>query len=157
MQVLAKYRVPFAVSVFMHFATLAQVLTSLLPQIKGGGHAMNPFFSSTMGVQIYMARFDDVEYHPDTQTVDVGAGCVWDEVYGELTKRGRNVVGGASANGVGVAGYLLGGGYSLKTNQYGLGIDNIVAIQVVLPNGEVQNVHEGHYPDLFKALKVLCI
>ncbi|KAF7982402.1 hypothetical protein HWV62_28503 [Athelia sp. TMB] len=121
--------------------------------VKGGGHAMNPLFSSTMGVQIYMCRLNKVQYRSKTQTVDIGAGCVWDEVYGEMAKQGRNIVGGASASGVGVAGYLLGGGYSLKTNQYGLGIDNVTAIQVILPNGEVHVVHEGHLPDLFTALK----
>ncbi|KAJ6614360.1 hypothetical protein B0H10DRAFT_2436007 [Mycena sp. CBHHK59/15] len=133
MKVLAKYKVLFA--------------------IKAGGHATNPFFSSTMGVQIYMCRLNKVQYRRKTQTVDIGAGCVWDEVYGEMTKHRRNIVGGASAAGVGVAGYLLGGGYSLKTNQYGLGIDNVTAIQVIFPNGEVHDVHEGHHPELFTALK----
>lgn len=115
---------------------------------------MNPSFSSTMGVQLYMCRLNGVVYDPKTETVDVGAGSVWDEVYGELARYRRNIVGGASASGVGVAGYLLGGGYSMKTNQYGLGIDNVTAIQVVLPNGEVHLVHEQHRPELFMALKV---
>lgn len=115
---------------------------------------MNPNFSSTDGLQIYMSRFSKVKYNGSTETVDVGAGCVWDEVYRAMAKVGRNVVGGASAQGVGVAGYLLGGGFSLKTNQYGLGIDNIIAIQIVLPNGEILDVNEQYHGDLFQALKV---
>ncbi|KAG8905914.1 hypothetical protein FRB99_007994 [Tulasnella sp. 403] len=119
MNIIAKYKIPFAV--------------------KGGGHAMNPDFSSTTGVQIYMSRFNRIRYHEDTELVDIGAGCVWDEVYRDMSKIGRNIVGGASSQGVGVAGYLLGGGFSLKTNRFGLGIDNVAAIQIVLPNGEVHN------------------
>jgi FAD/FMN-containing dehydrogenase len=92
---------------------------------------MVPGFSSTTGIQISMARFSKVSYNSSKETVDVGAGCLWDEVYNELTPRKRNVVGGAARQGVGVGGWLLGGGYSLKSNKYGLGIDNIVAFRVV--------------------------
>ncbi|KAG8982312.1 hypothetical protein FRB94_002600 [Tulasnella sp. JGI-2019a] len=133
MKVLAKYRVPFA--------------------IKSGGHAMNPGFSSTSGVQVYMCRFNQVKCDDQKETIDIGAGCIWDEVYGSLVKSRRNIVGGTSSSGVGVAGYLLGGGYSLKTNQHGLGIDNVVAIQVILPNGDVHVVDENNESDLFYALK----
>ncbi|KZP11499.1 hypothetical protein FIBSPDRAFT_937503 [Athelia psychrophila] len=125
---------------------------NVLFAIKGGGHTTNPSFSSTMSVQIYMCRLNEVIYNSNT-TVTVGAGCVWDEVYHEMAKRGRNVVGGDREGGVGIAGYLLGGGYSLKTNQHGLGIDNITAIQVILPSGEVENVNEVNKSPLFEALK----
>ena len=103
-----------------------------------------------------MAKFDQVEYNSSTETVDVGAGCLWDHVYIELEKYERCVVGGARMGGVGVAGYLLGGGYSIKTNQFGLGIDNIVKFQVILPDGRIVETEEKHpqYGDLFVALKV---
>ncbi|KAG9014278.1 hypothetical protein FRB94_013588 [Tulasnella sp. JGI-2019a] len=133
MKVLAKYNVNFA--------------------IKCGGHAMNPGFSSTMGVQIYMTHFSKVTYLEEDQTVDVEGGCTWDSVYAELAKYERNVVGGASVSGVGVAGYLLGGGYSLKTNRYGLAIDHITEMEVILPDGEVRVVNKDRDSDLFKAFK----
>ena len=44
-------------------------------------------------------------------------------------------------------------GYSYKTNQYGLSIDNIVGFNLVLPNGTVTYVTESTYPDLFFGLK----
>jgi FAD/FMN-containing dehydrogenase len=55
-----------------------------------------------------------------------------------------------SAVGVGL---VLGGGYSWVTNQYGLGIDNIVSLDVVLPNGTFVQVAEATHPDLFFAMK----
>lgn len=75
---------------------------------------------------------------------------------------------------IGVAGFLLGGGrslsvpphtgipliliaragYSFKTNEYGLAVDNIVAFNVVLPNGTPVKVTAGEHEDLFWALKV---
>ncbi|EGN97867.1 hypothetical protein SERLA73DRAFT_160903 [Serpula lacrymans var. lacrymans S7.3] len=123
--------------------------------IKGGGHATSPRLSSTSGIQIYMARFDLIQYNSATDTVDIGAGCLWDQVYKELLPYKRSVVGGSTSEGVGVAGWLLGGGYSLKTNQYGLGIDNIVGFEIVMPSGNVINVRQGEikHKDLFEALK----
>jgi len=78
-------------------------------QVKGGGHTSNPGFSSTTGVQITMSRFSEVVYDSTTQTVTIGAGLVWDDVYAALEPHGVNVVGGR-VPGVGVAGFTLGGG-----------------------------------------------
>ena len=69
----------------------------------------NPGFSSTTGVHISMYRFADVVYNPGSQTVDIGAGLVWDDVYAALEPHGVNVVGGR-VSGVGVGGLALGGG-----------------------------------------------
>ena len=70
---------------------------------------MNPGFSSTNGVQIGMSQFLDIQYSPELQTVTVGAGLTWDEVYAALEPHEVTVVGGRIA-GIGVAGFTLGGG-----------------------------------------------
>ena len=70
---------------------------------------------------------------------------------------GLNIVGESSIGGVGVGGWHLNGGYSLKSNQYGLGIDSILRVQIVLPTGiskEVSVLSEGEDKELFKAVKV---
>lgn len=119
--------------------------------VKGGGHSSNPGFSSTSGVQIAMTRFNNVTYHADTQTADIGTGIVWDDVYSALAPYNVNVVGGR-VTGVGVAGFTLGGGYSWKTSQHGLTIDTLEAFELVLPNGTVATV-TSEDEDLFFALK----
>lgn len=70
---------------------------------------MNPGFSSTSGVLISMARFNQVTYHAHSDTAEVGSGLVWDQVYAALEPYNVSVV-GARATGVGVGGFLLGGG-----------------------------------------------
>lgn len=82
-----------------------------LPQVKGGGHASNPGFSSTTGVQIAMYRFSEVTYDANSSTATIGAGLIWDDVYTALAPFGVTVVGGR-VTGVGVAGFTLGGGPS---------------------------------------------
>lgn len=121
--------------------------------VKGGGHSTNPGFSSTTGIQISMANFNDLEYNSKTENLRIGAGCLFDEVYKEIAQYKRNIVGATTATGVGVAGWLLGGGYSLLTNQYGLGIDNLVEVQVVLPDGKSLRASAERNRDLFFAIK----
>jgi FAD/FMN-containing dehydrogenase len=70
---------------------------------------MNPGFSSTPGVQIAMTRFNEVIYHSSTETVEVGSGLVFDDVYKALAPYNRSVTGGRVV-GIGVGGFLLGGG-----------------------------------------------
>ncbi|KAI9069033.1 FAD-binding domain-containing protein [Trametes sanguinea] len=132
LQILGKNKTPFAV--------------------KGAGHASNPGFSSTPGVQIAMYRFNEINYDAAESVVEVGAGLIWDDVYAALEPYAVSVVGGR-VSGVGVAGFTLGGGYSWKTNQFGLTIDNLSGFELVLPNGTVTAVTQESYPDLFWGLK----
>ncbi|KAI0289873.1 FAD-binding domain-containing protein [Multifurca ochricompacta] len=115
------------------------VITRTPFAVKGGGHTGNPGFSSTPGVQIAMTRFNAVNVNADAGTVDVGSGLTWDNVYQQLSAFNLTVAGGRIP-GVGVGGLLLGGGYSFIANQYGLGIDNVVAYDLVLPNGTFKKV-----------------
>jgi FAD/FMN-containing dehydrogenase len=86
--------------------------------VKGGGHATNPRFSSTKGVQIALSRFNETKVNPSCAggTVEVGAGLTWDQVYVALRPAGVNVVGGR-VPGVGVAGLTLGGGECLQSSE----------------------------------------
>jgi len=77
--------------------------------VKGGGHATNPGFSSTRGVQISLTRFNDTKVDYDSGAVELGAGLTWGQVYAALEPTGVNVV-GARIPDVGVAGMALGGG-----------------------------------------------
>ncbi|KAH9025205.1 FAD-binding domain-containing protein [Lactarius hengduanensis] len=119
--------------------------------VKSGGHAVNPGFSSTSGVQISMTRFSNVEHNNATGTIDAGAGVPWDQVYLALDSTGVNVVGGRVPT-VGISGLTLGGGYAFTSNQYGLTIDNMEKYELVLPNGTITNVTESN-KDLWFALR----
>ena len=68
--------------------------------------------------------------------VSVGAGMQWRDVYEAAARAKRLVVGGAD-NSVGVAGWILGGGHSALSNQFGLGCDQVLEFETVLPSGEI--------------------
>ncbi|KAF9009155.1 hypothetical protein BDZ89DRAFT_1048024 [Hymenopellis radicata] len=92
-----------------------------------------------------------------------GTGLSWDEVYAALDPYGVNVV-GSRVPGPGVAGlsleegkYRATSGYlmlkcptglSWFTNQYGLTLDTIMAMELVQPNSTVSNITQESDPDL---------
>jgi len=131
--------------------------------VKSGGHISIPKIYPPVGVLISMKKFNEIAYDEDEDTLDVGSGATFGEVYEFLRApdyRGLGVVGGDPK--VGVSGWLLGGGYSLLTNKYGLGMDNVVGFRVLTPGGTAQdlpinptilNANPGENPDLFMALK----
>ncbi|KAF8257313.1 FAD-binding domain-containing protein [Lactarius quietus] len=119
--------------------------------VKSGGHATNRGFSSTCGVQISLARFDTFKVNTESQTVELGPSLLWDDVYDRLDPYGVTVIGGRIP-GVGVGGFTLGGGYSFKSDEYGLAIDNVVAYELVLPNGTVTTVTAAN-DDLWFSLR----
>jgi FAD/FMN-containing dehydrogenase len=69
---------------------------------------MNQGYSSTLGLEINMNRFNSVSYNKATKTAEVGTGLIWDDVYTKLAPYGVRV-NGARSPGIGVGGLLLGG------------------------------------------------
>ena len=114
-----------------------------------------------------MIRFNETIVNSTCGTVEVGAGLTWDQVYDALNDTGVIVIGGR-LSGVGVAGLSLGGGaclessespisygpgYSYKSSQYGLTVDNTAGFELVLPNGTVKYV-TSEDKDLWFGLRV---
>ncbi|KAH7886481.1 hypothetical protein F5I97DRAFT_997130 [Phlebopus sp. FC_14] len=95
---------------------------------------------------------------PANETYDavtLGAGVQWHEAYDAVNQYGRMMVGGISAGGsIGAAGgWLAGGGHSILSPNYGLGVDNAIEITVVLSTGDHVTANEHQFSDLFWALR----
>ncbi|KAK8016310.1 hypothetical protein PG993_014499 [Apiospora rasikravindrae] len=88
----------------------------------------------------------------DENTVTVAGGTQMGAVYEELAKINQTVVGGASKT-VAVGGYLTGGGHSILAPRYGLGVDQVLEMEVVTPMGDVVVANECQNQDLFWAMR----
>jgi FAD/FMN-containing dehydrogenase len=120
--------------------------------IRGGGHSpLSGWADIDNGVLLAMRNIADKTYDDATQTVRVGFGSTWDEVYKFLEGHGRSAVGGRAAT-VGM-GFLLGGGLSHLSNEHGFGSDNVFSFELVLANATAITVSANSDPDLFYALK----
>ncbi|KAG7093106.1 hypothetical protein E1B28_009392 [Marasmius oreades] len=120
--------------------------------VKGGGVNPYPAASSDGGLVIDLSLMNTVSVSGDKQTVTVGGGAKWGDVYAEADKQGVAVVGG-SVHLVGVGGSALAGGYSPLSGQYGMAVDNMLSATVVLADGRVVKTDATNEPDLFWAIR----
>jgi len=121
--------------------------------IKSGGHNPNNYFSSVEGGPLISTeKLNDVILDPETGIVRFGPGLRWDELADKLDGSGWSVVGGRIGN-VGVGGYMLGGGLSFMSQEYGWAANSVLEFELVVANGTVIKASEDRNPDLFRALK----
>ncbi|KAK3935951.1 hypothetical protein QBC46DRAFT_357856 [Diplogelasinospora grovesii] len=120
--------------------------------VRSGGHSWPGSNNVANGVTIDLSFMNSSTYDSATNTARVEPGARWGNVYADLQKAGVTVVGGRDG-GVGVGGFLLGGGLSFFTLRLGFACDSVGNYEVVLPNGTVVNANATSNPDLFKALK----
>ncbi|CAM1504886.1 Fc.00g024770.m01.CDS01 [Cosmosporella sp. VM-42] len=121
--------------------------------IKSGGHNPNNYFSSIAGGPLISTKqLNTIALDHKTGKVRVGPGNRWDDVAVHLNGTGWSVVGGRIGN-VGVGGYLLGGGLSFMTQEYGWAASSILEMEIVLANGTITTASATKNHDLFKVLK----
>ncbi|KAF2171788.1 hypothetical protein M409DRAFT_63369 [Zasmidium cellare ATCC 36951] len=121
--------------------------------ISSGGHSSVTGASNIDdGITFDLSDMSGVNVGDMEETVVLGPGARWRDVYRTLQKQNLTVSGGRVGS-VGVGGYVLGGGFSWFANQYGWTCDTIIEFEVVTPQGEILWVNAGHHEDLFWALK----
>ncbi|KAG8946326.1 hypothetical protein FRC03_001424 [Tulasnella sp. 419] len=85
--------------------------------------------------------------------VTVHAGEQWIDVYKAAHDKGVVVVGGAARSVGAAGGWALGGGHSPLGHKYGMGVDNIVQITLVTPDGKYRIANEYANKELFWGLR----
>ncbi|KAI0485714.1 hypothetical protein F4859DRAFT_528691 [Xylaria cf. heliscus] len=121
--------------------------------IRSGGHTQYAGANNIEGgVTIDLGQLKKVEYNAATETVDLGPGGLWPDVYKALAKYERVVSGGRDGN-VGVGGLVLGGGYTFFTAKRGFACDDVVAYEIVLADGSIVTATAAENGDLFRVLK----
>jgi FAD/FMN-containing dehydrogenase len=74
---------------------------------------------------------------PGKKTVTAEGGCRWSDIDDALAKYQLATVGG-TVNDKGIGGLTLGGGYGYLMGQYGLIIDNLIEVEMVLADGSIK-------------------
>jgi len=120
--------------------------------IRGGGHNGGGLGSVDDGVVIDLSLLKSVSVDPESRTVRVAGGCTWGEVDAATHEHGLAVPCGVIST-TGVGGLTLGGGIGHLTRGYGLTIDNLIAAEVVLPDGSQVTASADENPELYWALR----
>lgn len=91
------------------------------------------------GLLISLAEMSSVRIDPTTQRVRIGGGARWGSVIARTAPVGLMVPHG-SAPGVGVVGYLLGGGYSIYGRTTGLAANAVRSLTLVAHDGNTEHL-----------------
>ena len=125
---------------------------SLEVAVRGGAHNGGGLGVVEAGLVIDLAPMRGVRVDPDARTAVVGAGAH----LGDIDHAGH-VFGLGLPSGIvsstGVGGLTLGGGHGYLTRKYGLTIDSLLEVDVVLANGTFLRASASENDDLFWAMR----
>jgi FAD/FMN-containing dehydrogenase len=125
---------------------------SVLLAIRGGGHNGGGLGTCDDGLVIDLSRMRGIRVDTEARTVRVEGGCTWGDV-----DHATHALGLATPSGIisttGVGGLTLGGGIGHLTRKYGLTIDNLLAADVVLADGDFVTAAADRNSDLFWAIR----
>ena len=124
----------------------------LLTAIRGGGHNGAGLGTCDDGLVIDLSRMKGIRVDPATSSVRAEGGCVWGDVDHATHAFGMATPCGFIST-TGVAGLALGGGIGYLTRRYGLTIDNLLGVDMVLADGSFVTANSKENPDLFWAVR----
>ncbi|CAA7263467.1 unnamed protein product [Cyclocybe aegerita] len=121
---------------------------------RSGGHS---YIANGLGgkngvLVLDMSSFNAVSVDPLTNVATIGPGNRLGDVALALNNHGRAMPHGTCPY-VGIGGHSGYGGYGFTSRKWGLTVDTIVSLDVVLANGTIVSASKTNYSDLFWALR----
>ena len=120
--------------------------------MRSGGHNAGGLGVCDNGIVLDLSGMKYTRIDPLQRTVVAGPGCTWGDI-----DHATHVFGLATPSGIvsttGVGGLTLGGGVGHLTRKYGLTIDNLLSVDMVLADGRFITANTEQNPDLFWAVR----
>lgn len=131
-------------------AVLCASKYNLKVQPRSGGHSYGSYGTGGKdgAVMIDLQKFQSVSLDKSTNIATFGAGLRLGNLELALQPTGRALPHGTCAN-VGAGGHFTIGGDGFTTRAYGLAIDSLVGMDVVLANGSIVHATSTDYKDVF--------
>src|SRR5215510_2720105 len=120
--------------------------------IRGGGHNAAGLGVGDDALVIDLSPMRYVHVDPQKKTIRAAGGALWGDVDHAGHPFGLAVPAGFVST-TGVGGLTLGGGIGHLTRNYGLTIDNILSVDMVLANGKFVIASAKENSDLFWAIR----
>jgi FAD/FMN-containing dehydrogenase len=120
--------------------------------VRSGGHDYAGKSIEDESLMIDLSLMNGVRVDPQVKTARVQPGATWGDVDHESQAFGLATP-GATVSTVGIAGFTLGGGSGYLSRKYGLGVDNLIAADIVTADGRLLHASNEQNPDLFWAIR----
>lgn len=124
-------------------------------QAKSGGHSYASYSSGgkSGSMVIDLENFHDVTVDTTTNIAKVGGGVRLGNMAIAIYNQGKRALPHGTCPGVGVGGHATHGGFGYSSRAWGLTLDTIVGLDVVLANGSFIHATSTAYPSIFYALR----
>ena len=119
---------------------------------QGTGHNAGPLGALDDVVLVRTSAMTGVSVDRERLVARAEAGVLWEDVVTAVAEHGLTALHGSSPD-VGVAGYSLGGGIGWYARKLGLHTNNLTALEVVTPAGDVVRADATTNAELFWALR----
>ncbi len=120
--------------------------------IRGGGHNGGGLGTVDDGLVIDLKDMHGIRVDPAEKTVRVEGGATWGEVDYATHPFGLATPSGIVSS-TGVGGLTLGGGLGHLSRKYGLTIDNLLEVDMVLADGSLVTANATKHADLYWAVR----
>jgi FAD/FMN-containing dehydrogenase len=120
--------------------------------VRGGGHNIGGRASCDGGLMVDLSWMRSVDVDPVARVARVQGGALWRDLNRETQLFGLATTGGVVSS-TGVGGLTLGGGLGWLMPKYGMALDNLASVTVVLADGRVVKASQSEHPDLFWAVR----
>lgn len=124
----------------------------LLLAIRGGGHNGPGLGTCEDGLVIDLSQMKSVHVDPKQRTARVDGGATWADVDHATHAFGLATPSGFISS-TGVGGLTLGGGIGYLSRTFGLTLDNLLSVDMVLADGSFVTASENEHTDLFWAVR----
>ena len=120
--------------------------------VRGGGHNGAGLGSCEGGLVVDLTPMKGVRIDPEARVAHVAGGCTLGDLDHAAHQFGLGIPAGIIST-TGVAGLTLGGGFGHLTRKYGLSVDSLLAVDVVLADGSFVIASADRNEDLFWAVR----
>ncbi|KAF3258158.1 hypothetical protein TWF217_005850 [Orbilia oligospora] len=133
--------------------------------VKSTGHDFLGRSTGAHALSIFTHSWQEAQFHSDftpegcavstkgQNAVTISPGMQWQDMYRFADEHNSIIVGGGASTVGCIGGFLQGGGHSPLSSIYGLAVDQVLEMKVVLPSGEYITANDYQNQDIYWALR----